>query len=161
MLRGLSCLIGLVLLGAVVCAQEQTPIRWRFSDTGPKSVAPGETMKVRLLAEVSDGWHLYSMKELEGGPRPTRIAVPEGQLFSLAGSIEAPTPLTMHDPNFDMDVEFWVESTEFVVPVKVAAGAKPGPAPLTITAYFQSCNDKLCLPPRTVKLELPVEVRPK
>jgi hypothetical protein len=42
----------------------------------------------------------------------------------------------------------------------VAANAKPGPATLMVNARYQACDNKLCLPPRTVKLELPVEVHP-
>ncbi len=148
-----------LLLSTSVGAQEATPIRWTFPDGArTTTVKPGETIRIRLAARIENGWHLYSMKELEGGPKPTRIAMPEGQPFTLAGSIQQPDPIKSHDPNFDMDVEYYSESAEFVLPVKVAANAAAGSAKLQVTVRFQSCSDRLCLPPRTVKLERAVQV---
>jgi len=34
-----------------------------------------------------------------------------------------------------------------------------GAQTLTVSASYQSCNDKLCLPPKTVKVQLPVTVQ--
>jgi len=36
--------------------------------------------------------------------------------------------------------------------------APPGLQKLLVEARYQSCNDRLCLPPKTVKLEASVEV---
>jgi DsbC/DsbD-like thiol-disulfide interchange protein len=143
---------GLLLLASLLFAQGDAPIRWKIA-----AVAPGPTLKVKLVAGIAPGWHLYSLKKLAGGPVATTITVPDGQLFQLAGKIEAPEPIALHDPNFDMEVEYYADSAEFVVPVKKAPHAKPGRQTLTIAARFQSCNDKICLPPRTVKLETQVD----
>jgi thiol:disulfide interchange protein DsbD len=149
-----------LLLTISALAQEAAPIRWAFPDAAQTiRVKPGQTIRIRLAARIESGWHLYSMKELEGGPKPTRIAVPEGQPFALSGSIQQPEPIKTHDPNFDMDVEFYSDSAEFVLPVKVAANAVAGSSKLQVTVRFQSCNDQLCLPPRTVKLEQPMQLQ--
>jgi len=81
---------------------------------------------VKLVAEIEKGWHLYSMRPLEDGPIPTRIWISEGQQFQLAGPVEAPRPQAVHDPNFDMEVEFYDGSAAFVVPVRAAPNATVG-----------------------------------
>ena len=57
-----------------------------------------------------------------------------------------------------MEVELYEGEAMFALPVKVAAGAAPGPQKLVVSASYQSCNNKLCLPPKTVKVELPITI---
>ena len=42
--------------------------------------------------------------------------------------------------------------------LRIAASAPAGPRTLTVNASYQSCNNKICLPPKTVKVEVPVTV---
>jgi hypothetical protein len=53
-----------------------------------------------------------------------------------------------------MDVEYYEGAPVFELPLKATGSAKP---PLRVNAYFQTCNDKLCLPPKTVRLELTIK----
>jgi thiol:disulfide interchange protein DsbD len=111
-----------------------------------------------MVATIQPGWHLYSLKPIAEGPIPTRIWIGEGQPFSLASAVQAPDPTTTRDPTLNMEVEFYEGETPFTLPVKVATGAT-GAQTLTVSASYQSCNDKLCLPPKTVKVQLPVTVQ--
>jgi DsbC/DsbD-like thiol-disulfide interchange protein len=135
------------------------PISWRFQDAPSKAVRPGARFTVKLVAEIERGWHLYSMKPLPDGPIPTRIWIGEGQQFELAGSVKTPPPQVVHDPNFDMEVEFYDGPTAFILPVRTAPKATAGVQRLQVSVSYQSCNDKLCLPPRTARIDIPVEIR--
>src|SRR5262249_32880500 len=104
------------------------------------------------------GWHLYSLKPMAEGPIPTRIWVAEGQPFQLSAAIKAPEPQTVQDPSFNMEVELYEGEAGFTLPVKGATGAPAGPHTLAINASYQSCSNKICLPPKTVKIEVPVAV---
>jgi len=150
----------LVLAAALaLTAAAQNPITWRIERSGPaKPVAPGSKLEVVVTAEIEDGWHLYSITQPPGGPVTTRIWMPEGQPFA-AGTIQSPPPLKERDPNFDMEVEYYEVQATFTIPVKAAADAPSGPQKLRVSTLFQSCNEKICLPPRTVRLELPVDVQ--
>jgi thiol:disulfide interchange protein DsbD len=150
-------LLPLLALAGCLAAQELNPVKWSAAAEGP--VKPGAVVRVKLTAVIEEGWHLYSLKKLEGGPIPTRITVPEGQAFSLAGEIEAPPPETVHDPVFDMEVEYYSERAEFVVPVKAAAGAA-GRTVVKVSARYQTCTEKLCLPPRVAVAEAGVIIEP-
>jgi thiol:disulfide interchange protein DsbD len=149
----------IALAVALPAAAQENPVKWSLE--APRQARPGEKIAARLTATVTEGWHLYSLKKLEGGPYPTSITVPEGQPFRLAGEIEAPAPVTVKDEAFDMEVEMYFGEAAFVVPVEVAKDAAAGDAKLVVAARFQVCDNKLCLPPRTVRSEATVRVGAK
>jgi hypothetical protein len=43
--------------------------------------------------------------------------------------------------------------------LKVPATAPAGPSTLIGKLRYQACNDRMCLPPRTLEIKIPVEVR--
>ena len=146
------------LAALTLTAAPPDPVSWKLEPPVAKSVKPGARVNLKLVATIQPGWHLYSLKPIADGPIPTRIWIAEGQPFSLASSVQAPSPTTMQDPTLGIEVEFYEGETPFTLPVKVAAGVS-GAQTLTVSASFQSCNDKLCLPPKTVKVQLPVTVQ--
>ena len=82
------------------------PVAWSLK--GPaltKPVRVGSKFSAQLSADIGGGWHLYSLTQPPGGPNPTRVAVPAGQPFKLAGAIKAPRPTIKFDENFQLDTE--------------------------------------------------------
>lgn len=146
------------MLPTLLLALAATAVQWTL--TAPLlSVKPGVKVEVVLDAAIADGWHLYSLKKLEGGPIATTITLPAGQPFFLAGPITSSPAESKYDETFQMDVETYSESATFRLPLEVAKDAPAGPATLTVNARFQACDDKQCLPPRTVKVEMPLTVQ--
>lgn len=137
---------------ALLSAQERNPVRWKLA-VGPGIVPPGGKTTATLTAVIEPGWHLYSPRKLEGGPIPTTIAVPPGQVFRQDGEITMPPPLARQDDAFGMEVEYFEGEVEFAVPLQAAGDAPPGKTAVVLTARYQVCDDKICLPPRTVKVE--------
>lgn len=80
---------------------------------------------------------------------PTRISFPSGSAVTQAGEITAAVPKKAMDPSFGIETETYTGSAKFEMPVKVADG------PAGVNVRFQVCNDHLCLPPTTAKLEIP------
>lgn len=147
----------LVIAGA---AQEipENVVKWSLALEQPSPQKPGATFKALLRARIEEGWHLYSLDQREDGPKPTRISAPPNQPFELAGEIESPTPLVAMDENFGFETEFYEEAAVFGLPLRVAASAAQGQHKLQVQVRYQTCTQKLCLPPKTVKLGLTVEV---
>ena len=144
-------------LAACLTAAPADPVTWTLN-LQPAPVKAGARFTVKLLAVVQEGWHMYSLKPMDEGPIPTRIWMAEGQPFSLSGAVRAPEPRVMQDPSFGMEVELYEGEAVFTLPVKVAPGTAPGAQKLVVSASYQSCNNKLCLPPKTVKVEVPVTI---
>ena len=146
-------------MAACLAAAPADPVAWKLQNPPAAPVKAGARFNVKLLADVQEGWHLYSLKPMAEGPLPTRIWIAEGQPFSLAGAVRSPDPQVTQDPSFGMEVELYEGEAVFTLPVRVAAGAAPGAQKLTVSASYQSCNNKLCLPPKTVKVEAPVVIK--
>ena len=145
-------------LAACLAAAPADPVVWKLQNPPTASVKAGGRFTVKLLAAVQDGWHLYSLKPMAEGPIATRIWIAEGQPFSLSGAVRAPEPRVIEDPSFAMEVELYEGEAAFTLPVRVALGTAPGSQKLVVSASYQSCNNKLCLPPKTVKVELPITI---
>ncbi len=132
-------------------------VTWRASLNSNAPLKHGEEVTAQLKATIRNGWHVYSISQLPGGPSPTIISVPKGQPLNEAGAILGPPPLEAYDPNFNMKTEFYERSATFKVPLEVTQTASPGASKIVIKVHFQTCNDHLCLPP--TKIEVPLIFR--
>jgi thiol:disulfide interchange protein DsbD len=150
-------LVCAALLALCLSAATPDPVTWKV-EAAPKPVKAGGRFTVRLLAAIQDSWHVYSMKPMEDGPIPTQISIVAGQPFQLAAPIKADAPQTLQDPTLKMEVELYEGTAGFELPVKVAGGATPGTVNMVVSASYQSCNNKMCLAPKTVKVEVPVTI---
>ena len=137
----------------------QNPVTWSVKAGAPRAggaIKAGDKFTVQLTAVIAPGWHLYSITQGAGGPIPTRITLPDGQLFKLAGAIKAPAPRVEMDKNFGINTETYEGSANFTLPVAVASDASAGEQQLLVNVRFQACNDTMCLPPKTIKLNTAV-----
>jgi thiol:disulfide interchange protein DsbD len=155
----MKTLLCAALAALTLGAAAPDPVSWKLENPPAKAVKAGARFNVTLVTAIQPGWHLYSLKPVADGPIPTRIWIAEGQPFALAAGVGAPEPTVMQDPTLNMEVEFYEGETPFTLPVKIAAGTVRGQQTLTVSASYQTCNDKLCLPPKTVKVQVPVAVQ--
>jgi thiol:disulfide interchange protein DsbD len=161
MLRRIAVSAGMIISIVICVAAQNSPITFSIkSHATAKPLKAGETFTVQLVAQIKEGWHLYSINQQAGGPVATRITLPPGQFFKLAGAIIAPSPLTDFDSNFGIETQFYEDSAVFTIPVAIAVSdpASVGKQKLQVNVFFQTCNDRFCLPPKTVKLTSAVEV---
>ncbi len=134
-------LIGLIILcnACAIGAFAQNPVSWSLN--AAKSVKPGSKVEVRLSANISGGWYLYSLTQPPGGPNATRITVASEPTFKLAGTIKAPPPKVKFDENFGINTESYAGAVTFTIPVQVAIDVPTGKQTLAVNARFQVCNE--------------------
>ena len=126
------------------------PVKWTLvGSSAPRPVVAGRAVPITVQADIAKGWHIYSLTQAAGGPIPLRIGVEGAPDLSLRGIIQAPKPEKYFDKNFSMTTELYSGSARFVVPVGVPGRAAPGLRRIQVTARYQVCSDRLCLPPRT------------
>src|SRR6476620_814455 len=138
------------------------PVKWSLvGGSAPRSVVAGRTIPVVVQADIATGWHIYSLTQRAGVPIPLSIAVEGARDVSMRGVIRAPKPEKFFDKNCGVTTELYSGSPRFTIPLAVPGRTGRGPRPVQVTARYQVCSDKLCLPPRTdtVRVTLQVSVR--
>ncbi len=126
-------------------------MQWSLSPL-PAAVEKNKKFDATINAVIEDGWKVYSLTQAPGGPVALVISVPADQKFRTAGPPAGPLPHRSFDPNFNFDTEYYESKASFAVPVRLAADAT-GAVKLRIALTYQTCNQRLCLPPTDVELE--------
>ena len=146
---------GVLLAGACAFGQKPDQVKWSLALDRP-SAAPGSQVLARLTARIDPGWHMYSMS--------TAAAIPTTILLAQNPAVERyrvlqPAPHRSFDPNFNSDTETFDVESVFLLEVQLKKDAPPGPVELSAEARYQTCNDKMCIPPvrRTATATLTVD----
>src|SRR5579863_8860925 len=133
----------------------QDPVRWSGT-VGAQGIQANGTFDVSISGVADDEWHVYSLTQGPGGPIPTTIAISGRQPFAQNGAVRGPEPTTAYDRNFDIQTETYDGTFTLVVPVRISPGAPGTAATLRVAVGYQACTNRLCLPPRTVVVSVPV-----
>lgn len=135
------------------------PIHWNAAlPAGTHSLQPGQKVALALSADIDSGWHVYAFPQPPGSPViPTEVTVPDGQALVLSGEIKPPKAESQMDPTVGKETTLYENSVTFELPLKVARKAS-GKQSLEVDVRYQACNNRMCLPPRTDKVTVPVEI---
>lgn len=123
------------------------------------AVKPGSRIALTLEGTVLEGWHVYALKQLPAGPTPLKVSLDKSEAVMAAGVITASTPVKVHDWGFDLDVEYYSHAFTLSVPLRIGAKLADGPQQIPVSVRFQTCNDRICQPPKTAHLSAFVNVR--
>jgi DsbC/DsbD-like thiol-disulfide interchange protein len=146
-----------LLATASLLAAPPDPVAWEIDAAPAKAVKAGARFSVKLVAKIQDGWHMYGLKPVADGPIPTRIWIGDGPA-QLAAAVQATEPQTLMDPSFNLEVQLYEGEAEFTLPLRITPAASEGAQKIIVNASYQTCDNKICLPPKTVKIEVPVTV---
>jgi thiol:disulfide interchange protein DsbD len=133
-------------------------VTWKVQEAPQVPLKPGARFTVRIAAQVQSGWHIYGLRPVEGGPIATRVWIADGLPVQLAGAVQGTDPITMHDPTFNLEVQAYEGEVVFTLPLRLSPTASDAPLRFNVNASYQACDNKICLPPRSVKLDVPVTV---
>jgi thiol:disulfide interchange protein DsbD len=158
--RWIVVIAAFLLMGA---APGKTPgqapediVRW--AARGPDKAKPGSNISIALNAEIEEGWHIYSVSQVPGGPTTSVISLPASQFFHQDGSLKSPKPNSSFDPNFNLETETYEGKINFEIPVLVDEQAPSGDQKIAVNVLYQTCNESTCLPPHTTHLFVPIKI---
>jgi DsbC/DsbD-like thiol-disulfide interchange protein len=135
------------------------PVRWSVvGGSAPHDVVSGRTVSITLQAVIAKGWHIYSLTQKPGGPIPLRLELVGGADVVMRGVVDAPKPERTFDKNFGIETELYSGTPRFTVPVGVPGKSPAGIRKFQIGARYQVCSDKVCLPPRTDKMDVAIRI---
>ena len=147
---GIVLLIGFILGGLKVCAQE--PVQWSYTAKAVSS----DTYKVDIEALIEDGWHLYAQKQPDNAIAvPTTIDFIKSPLLELQGATREIGNLDQHtDPTLGISANQYMHKVDFVQVVKLKSKAQTN---ITGSIKFQVCTDQECLPPAVTHFAIPLK----
>ena len=132
-------------------AQVQDPVKWNFTAT---KKAANEYL-VDITATLGAAWHIYSINTPANGPVPTSISFKKNPLIIINGDVKEDGKLkTDHDAVFGVDVKYYADKVEFMQAVKLKSAVKTN---LSGTIKYMVCNDKMCLPPKTIPFNIQLQ----
>ena len=135
------------------------PVHWTVvGGSAVREVVSGRTVPITVQADIAKGWHIYSITQRSGGPIPLRIDLLGAADMIVRGVIKAPRPERQFDKNFGIETDLYSGSPRFTIPVGVPGRTLSGIRRFQIGARYQVCSDKLCLPPRTDKLDVAIRI---
>ena len=142
----------IILLFTVISATfaQKDKVDWRASSVKNTD----GTYNLVFTATIEKGWHLYS-QHLKGddGPVPTTFSFPASDKYNPVGAVTEPKPIVKVDKAFDVEVSYFENEVQFVQKIKPSCD-KPGTVKAAVE--FMVCNNEMCLPPKTVEFEVPL-----
>jgi hypothetical protein len=156
--RDAGFVVSLLFCVAGVAQVPIQPVQWTGSLVPKTQAKPGMKIAIELSAEVQSGWHDYGLAQLPGGPTPLRVTLESNDAVQVAGETSGTIPEKKHDTAFDLDTEIYKKSFKLHLPLAINQRLVVGINPVFVSIRFQACNDRVCLPPRTVHVSVPIEV---
>jgi thiol:disulfide interchange protein DsbD len=155
LVRATFPLVGTLLFLLPALAQGPNNVKWSLK-LDPASAAPGSKVLARLEGQIDPGWHVYSMSS--AGAIPTTIKIAPNAALGKERIFQSP-PKKAFDPNFNLDTETYEGSAVFLLELRLKPDAAAGASEISAEVRFQTCNDKVCIPPRrrTVNAMLTVD----
>ena len=146
-----SFLVSLLITCAFcINAQQQDPVSWS-AKYEPVNDKEG---KIVVTALIQKGWHTYSQRETEAGPIPTTFSFTPSKQYTLEGKAEETGAHEEFDKAFEAKLHVFHEKAVFTQKISVKG---VGPFTIPFTVEYMSCNDMMCLPPKTANLQVQVQ----
>jgi Disulphide bond corrector protein DsbC. len=120
------------------------PVKFSYS-----TVKKGNNQyEVHIKTSVEPRWHIYSIYNPDGGAQATALSFSNGK--ALGKAKEAGKMKTVFEKEFNVNQKYFETNVDFIQTVKVVPGAKK----VSGSIEYMVCNDKQCLPPKTVAFDI-------
>lgn len=149
-MKHLLTILSVLLITTIASAQSSKQVKWAFSS---KKIGD-KTYEVHMTATINNGWHLYAQEVGVEGPLPTVFTFTKNPLISVDGKVKENGKLIKKKESVwggDGLVNYYEKSVEFVQVIKLKSNIKTN---LAGKVEFIVCNDKECLPPAEVEINV-------
>lgn len=133
-----------------IAISQENPVKWEMN---AKKIA-GDEYEITFVANVDNGWNIYSQHTDPSGPVPTSFNFEKNDNLEFIGkAVETGKKKEAFDDLFGVNVIKFSGVVTFKQKVKVKTGAT------SATGYleFMSCDDEKCLPPKEVDFDIPLK----
>lgn len=144
-----------LLLLSWLPAQDNQPLR--VLPPGKLRIARGERAQVGLRVELKPGYHVHSHAPAETTFVPLRLNW-ENKPFRVV-EVRYPRPSLQKYAFSERPLSVVTGAFEIATVLEAPPHARRGPGVLLGRLRYQACTATVCLPPRTVEVRLPYEIR--
>lgn len=132
-----------------VKAQMAEPVKWSFKF---EKIANSESdYEITLIADIQEGWYVYSQEISGRGPIPTKINFEQNPNLQLQGKpMEIGDKKEIFDQNFNINVTKLSGTTQFIQKAIVKGGLPVVKGQL----LYMTCNGQICLPPKRINFDV-------
>ena len=133
----------ILILGNTIYAQN--PVSWLFTSKKIKE----QVYEIQMVANIQPGWHLYAQSQPKDAiAQPTSFKFNNHPLLDFDGKVKEAGKLEKYkDDILDVSAYQYSNKVVFTQLVKLKGKAKTA---VTGKLEYQTCDDKKCLPPKTV-----------
>ena len=124
-------------------AQILNPVQFNYSITKKGN----DLYEVHVKAVVEPKWHIYSVKNPEGGALATEIKINDAKRVGVIK--EVGKMKTVYEKEFKTNQKYFENTVDFVQLVKLKNTNK-----VTGKITYMVCNDRQCLPPKDVEFKI-------
>lgn len=109
-----------------------------------------------MKATIQPGWHLYSQNQPKDAIAiPTAFTFNPNPLLSRDGKVKELGKMeVMNDKELGVSANQYSLTVDFVQKVKLKSAVKTN---LTGNVEYQTCDDKKCLPPKTINFSIGIK----
>lgn len=130
------------------------------------SVPPGGKAILAVVLEIAPNFHINpDSRQLrvlgDFSPYASELKVVVAPASLIAETPVYPEPHPLRVDFAEGEILVWSGNTVIYVPFAVGADAAGGPAEIELDLRYQACDDKICLPPVTLKIKNSFNVRAK
>jgi hypothetical protein len=116
----------------------------------------GAVAEARITFDLLDGYHVNSNTPSDRYLIPLKLTWNPGPL--TAQEVVYPKPSMEKYAFSEKPLSVFSKQFDLVTKFNVASDARPGPLKLNGKLRYQACNDRMCLPPRTLDVAVPVNI---
>lgn len=134
---------------AAFSAQAQNPVSWLFTS---KKISD-KVYEIQMTATIQPGWHLYAQNQPKDAiAQPTSFLFNNNPLLAFEGKVKEQGKLEKYKDDI-LDVSAFQYSNKVTFVQKIVLKGKVKTA-VTGKLEYQTCDDKKCLPPKTVPFSI-------
>lgn len=150
-MKKIMILLGAMFILGTLSAQVANPVSWTFST---KKVSD-KVYEVQMVATIQPGWHLYSQNQPKDAiALPTSFSFNKNPLVEVEGKVKEVGKLEKYkDEDLGVSANQYSKLVLFTQKVKLKGKAKTA---ITGKVNFQTCDDKRCLPPKTINFTVSI-----
>ena len=142
----------IIIFSALASQAQLNPVTWSFS----AQKISDKTYEIHMKATIQNNWHLFSQKQPDDAiVIPTTFTIRANPLVKEDGKIQEIGKMeVMKDAVLGVSANQYSKSVDFVQKIKLKSNVKTS---FNGSVEYQTCDDKKCLPPKTVNFSIPIK----